>query len=394
MSDQGWDGNVADTGPPADGPPTFPTTPTSRPGWYVDPWGSTHHRYWNGQSWTADTFPNGPATPELSSPASTGAAPPAPGSWSGTEQAAPPPEWSAHAPYLGWVGPPPPGPGIGQPDDEAPPPPKSGRAAFVGALIVGLVIGFGVVTGFVLTVDRHHRSNEPSAASATPQQPGTTQPPLFNPGGSGNPPAPTDPSASVLPGIVIQQAEVPAGTTVLPVPGGDQVSDGESSTLDICNGAFASEALRTARLQVAALDGQNSIAEQTEAVLYANPAATAQAFTELKAAQANCPSTPVTSPIGEPTTTTKFNAAPDGAWPQTPTVDRLAFDLVRTDQSGRADHSVAVYLRRGRVLMGVYFSQPDAASQSAVAGQTTIAGIVNVFATRIAQLPASVVNGG
>jgi hypothetical protein len=51
-----------------------------------------------------------------------------------------------------------------------------------------------------------------------------------------------------------------------------------------------------------------------------------------------------------------------------------------------------VYLRRGRALMGVYFAQPDG-SQIAVADKTTVAGIVGVFESRMANLPASVVNG-
>ena len=41
--------------------------------------------------------------------------------------------------------------------------------------------------------------------------------------------------------------------------------------------------------------------------------------------------------------------------------------------------------------MGLYFPQPDSA-QTAVAGQTTIAGTVNVFDERMAHLPDSVVN--
>ena len=50
-------------------------------------------------------------------------------------------------------------------------------------------------------------------------------------------------------------------------------------------------------------------------------------------------------------------------------------------------------LRRGRILMGVYFAHPDGA-QPAIQGQTTVAGIVDLLAKRIAQVPASVVNGG
>ena len=130
----------------------------------------------------------------------------------------------------------------------------------------------------------------------------------------------------------------------------------------------------------------------TEAVLYGTPAGAAQAFAELQRVAAACPSTPVVSPVGEPTTITRFNAPPDGSWPQTPTVNRLAYDFVTTDNTGQTGHFLAVYLQRGRALVGVYFSQPDQ-PQPAVAGQTTISGIVGVFADRLAKLPANVVGG-
>ena len=174
------------------------------------------------------------------------------------------------------------------------------------------------------------------------------------------------------------------------IPRGNRVTG--AATLDLCNATYPSESERKSRLQVAGVDSQGNVALSTESVLYSNAAATEQAFTELEAAAANCPSSPVPSPVGEPTTTTKFNSAPDGSWAQVEGVDRLAFDFVTTDdQGGDPVQSVAVYLRRGRALMGLYFPRPDSA-QSAVAGQTTIAGIVNVFAERMAHLPDSVVN--
>jgi hypothetical protein len=101
----------------------------------------------------------------------------------------------------------------------------------------------------------------------------------------------------------------------------------------------------------------------------------------------------VISPVGEPTLQTQFNAAPDGSWPQVASVDRAAFDFVTTDASGHSQHMIAVYLQRGRALMGIYFPQPDG-PQAPVDGQTTVAGIVNVFATRMANLATSTVNGG
>lgn len=73
-------------------------------------------------------------------------------------------------------------------------------------------------------------------------------------------------------------------------------------------------------------------------------------------------------------------------------MDRLAFSFTTTDQSGKSFPGLAVYLRRGRALMGIYFAQP-AATPPAVKGQTSIEGIVTLFANRLAALPASVVGG-
>ena len=199
-----------------------------------------------------------------------------------------------------------------------------------------------------------------------------------------------DPDASVLPNLVLQQPDVPSSVNLQLIPNGDQVHG--QTTLDLCNGTFATESRRTARLQVAALDSQGNAVLSTEAVLYPGPSDTTQAFSELKSVAAHCPNSAVASPVGEPTVTTHFFAAPDASWPQVPTVQRQAYSFTATPQSGPVQRSVAVYLRRGRALMGVYFAQPDS-PQPAVNGQTTIPGIVNVFATRLAGLPASAVNG-
>jgi len=215
------------------------------------------------------------------------------------------------------------------------------------------------------------------AAPLTPVVP--TRPTV--PGGSPftptTPAPPADPSASVLSGLVVTQGDVAATALVETDPDGQGVA--ASGTLDLCHGTFPSESLRTARLQVSAFDTQNNRFLSTEAVLYSSPADTAQGLAELKAAAAACAGLP----------TTHFNAAPDAGWPAVAGVERLVFDEVLTDVTGTTQHDVAVYLRRGRVLVGVYFYQPDGTQQS-VAGQTTLAGITNVFAQRIAQLPASV----
>jgi hypothetical protein len=89
--------------------------------------------------------------------------------------------------------------------------------------------------------------------------------------------------------------------------------------------------------------------------------------------------------------TTRFGPAPDAAWPQVRSVERLAFAFDTTDATGETSHSVAVYLRRGRALLGVYFSHAESPS-AVVEGHTAISEIVNAFATRLAKLPVAAIS--
>ena len=165
-------------------------------------------------------------------------------------------------------------------------------------------------------------------------------------------------------------------------------------TLDLCSGTYASESLRTARRQVDLDDRTGQTALSTEAVLYTSPSATAQAFTELKARAANCPQSFLPPPPGEdglPPAKTTFSTPPDGSWPNVAGVDRLAYAFTTTTQDGTSENSVAVYLRHGRALLGLYFSSPGQ-TVPAVAGKTTVEDIVGVFEQRLAQLPAGAVN--
>jgi hypothetical protein len=390
MTDRAPDPDMAASTQPY-GLPFPPVAATAQPGWYPDPWDPGQHRFWDGQAWTPHAFPNGPAAPGFtvsSGPVipdwATQAAPPRPFEAAAPEDAdtPPPPIWSspAHATDqfdTSTAPAPPPGPAGPRKSLRLP----TGRALAVTIVLVAVVVGLvaGVTTYYGIGPSK----SKATAAAPAPQQPTTPTSP------GSTPATPADPAASALNGLVVAQADVAPSVTVQPIANGNQVS-GEA-TLDVCNGTFPSEALRTARLQVAAADSQGNTTLSTEAVLYGSPANSAQAFAELKSVAANCPSTPVVSPVGEPTATTKFNPAPDSSWAQVPDVQRLAFDFVATDTTGQAQHSVAVYLRRGRALMGIYFPQPDG-TQSAVRGQTTIEGISNIFATRMAQLPAATVS--
>ncbi|MDQ2827401.1 MAG: hypothetical protein M3Y04_10660, partial [Actinomycetota bacterium] len=245
-------------------------------------------------------------------------------------------------------------------------------------------IVLGLIVGLLGARALHHPARPTTSALApTPQQQGRS--------GTSTPqttaPTNNDPSATALSSLIVKPADVTAPLSVALLPGGAGLG---VATLDLCNGTFPSDGLRTARLQDAVFDAQDSATLSTEAVLYRDSAATTQAFAELKSAAAACPSTPVQSPDAQSSVVTKFNPAPDAAWPQTATVNRLAYDFTSTDESGQPIHTIAVYLQRGRALMGVYFFQPDG-DQAAIAGQTTVPGIVGVFAGRMAALPSSVV---
>jgi hypothetical protein len=247
----------------------------------------------------------------------------------------------------------------------------------VAVVLVVLAGAIGYAVGLATAPDDSSANN--AAAPATPNQPASPTPSTTNP--------PSTPANRALSGLVVGQADLPGSASVELLPGGNQV-DGET-TLDLCNANYPSEAVRTNRLQVVAINGQN-VTLSTEAVLYQNAAGANLAFSELQNAAAKCPSTPVRSPVGEPTVTTKFGPAPDGSWPQVSGVDRVAYSFTITDEQGNANPSLAVYLKRGRALLGVYFADPS--KIPTVAGQSTAAGIVNVFAQRLAQLPDSVVN--
>lgn len=256
---------------------------------------------------------------------------------------------------------------------ERPPPSPPPRRHHAGMLWTAGVVIFALLffAGFAVTrwvIDPNSTSSPRSSATTTPLQP-------------------TDPNASLLPSLAVRQSDIGSNLSVQLLPHGNLVRG--QPTLDLCNGRYPSEAHRTARFQDAVVDQQGNEVLSTEAVLYSNPAFTVQAFNELRAVAARCPSSPVPSPVGEPTVTTHFNAAPDATWPQTPGVERLAFSFTTVDQSGRSTPGLAVYLRRGRALVGVYFAQSALPQQPSVGDQTTVQGIAGVFAGRLGQASGS-----
>jgi hypothetical protein len=309
------------------------------PGWHPDPWSSTRRRWWTGEAWTFSTV-----------------------------------ELDADEPL-------PPPPTAPEPLTTPPPPPPPGARSRTGP-VLALLLALGLVAGVLGAALLRHNSGPQRTLDTPPRTSPTTgfiRPPTT--------PTTVDPVEEALLSLLVGPADVAPTSTVGLLPGGDGLGQ---ATLDLCNGAYPSESLRQARLQDVVVDEQSQVTLSTEAVLYRDAAGASQALAEVADVAANCPAEAVASPVGEPRVATHFNARPDGDWPQTDTVTRLAFDLTTTDETGQTEHSVAVYLQRGRVLLGVYFPQPDG-PQAPVAGQTSIPGIVGVFAGRVAALPASIV---
>jgi hypothetical protein len=344
---------------------TDATAPKAEAGWYPDPWTPTRRRYWNGSSWTFVT------TDEAAfgdpAPVDAGALPPGHGL----------PDPVSRQPVAAG--------GATGASSEAPAKRKQNPVKWGAAVVVGLLVGFAGIA--LSTRSSDDPDSSPSAAGPAPTGQPSPSLPVSPPSSSPSSPAGNDPSAPALESLVVQPEDVPSAARVVVFPGGIGLNQ---PTLDLCHARYASESRRTARIQDAVLDGQGVLALSTEAVLYGDSGATTQAFSELRSVATECPPTPVQGPAGQPTTTT-FNAAPDSSWPQTPTVNRLAYDVTITEPATPPRRLIAVYLQRGRALLGVYFSQPEATQQLAVEGKTSIEAIVGVFAARMAALPTSVV---
>ena len=281
------------------------------PGWHPDPWFSGQHRYWDGRTWTGDVFPDGPVgsygTPQIAL-RPEGQRPPVAPPTTRSAVAPPPPTWA-------FGGGPPAPTTVFAPWELLEPVPAPQRRRLTPRQINALALAVGLVLGFVVVEKAvEHSGHKKPAAAQTPLTPVVPTVPA-SPSPPSSSPVSNDPSAPLLQRLVVRQQDVTTANRVQLLDGGNQVSG--QTTLDLCNGRFPSEALRSARLQVVEYDGAGAGVLSTEAVLYRHGGDAAQAMQEVEAVAAKCPHSPVVSPVGEPTVTTRFQAAPDASWPTT-----------------------------------------------------------------------------
>jgi hypothetical protein len=151
--------------------------------------------------------------------------------------------------------------------------------------------------------------------------------------------------------VVLKGAQVGPGYRLVERPDGRGVAG--FVTLDMCGFRFASETLRTDRLQVNYVHQGSPVQLSNEVVSY-QPGGAAQAMREVAAAVATCPKTPVSSTVR-------------GVGPLTYRLQRLTTShllpgaiALRLSVSGPmygkhvSETTVAIYQRRGSVLSAVY----------------------------------------
>jgi hypothetical protein len=170
-------------------------------------------------------------------------------------------------------------------------------------------------------------------------------------------PAPGD--TALLGKVVLKASQVGAGFVLSQIPGGRQVQ-GER-TLDFCSLNYPSEALRTARLQVAYTKKGAAFKASNEVVTY-KPGGARQALREVAHAAATCPNGTVKNPpkgvgklVGHTRLLSDSRLLP-GA------VAVLDVDTGVVNGRRLTSNTVVVYQMRGNVLSGVYGTGPSAAA--------------------------------
>jgi hypothetical protein len=150
--------------------------------------------------------------------------------------------------------------------------------------------------------------------------------------------------------IVLSGSQVGSGYKLGNFPFGNSFI-GEP-TLDLCGGSYASETLRTGRLQVRYTHPGHAVAVSNEVVTYAGTGAQ-QALAEVTSVAKSCAQKPVVLRSGTVTETYKVSPLTDSRLPDGSVVVKL--EITATDGKKKVKQTgVAVYQVRGNTLSGVY----------------------------------------
>jgi hypothetical protein len=175
--------------------------------------------------------------------------------------------------------------------------------------------------------------------------------------------------------LVLQPAQVGKGYVSLAQTGGNAVKG--QVTLNLCGTGYASEQLRTTRLQLNYANRSAPVAISNEVVTYRADGA-AQAMREVVRRVARCPHHPIeTGEKGSPKLMFKLTRISD------PHLLR-GYVALRVDVTGTlngkhvATTSYAIYQRRGNVLSGIYSFGGTSAAQRTLALHTAEASARNL----------------
>jgi hypothetical protein len=150
--------------------------------------------------------------------------------------------------------------------------------------------------------------------------------------------------------IVLAGPQVGSGYKLTRFPFGNSFI-GEP-TLDLCGGSYASETLRTGRLQVRYTHPGNAVAVSNEIVTYAGTGAQ-QALEEVASVAKACARKPVVIHAGTVSETYRVSPLTDPKLPAGSVVVKL--EITATNGKKKVEQTgVAVYQVRGNTLSGVY----------------------------------------
>jgi hypothetical protein len=163
--------------------------------------------------------------------------------------------------------------------------------------------------------------------------------------------------------VILSAAQVGQGYVRKLLPGGDSVID--ETTLDLCNGTFPSEALRTDRLQTTYTRSGSSLYLSNEVVDYVSGGAD-QALQEVGATAAACEQKPSVQKQGSVVLT--ISAKPLHTTGLTPGAIAVRLEIVSTDGKKKVrETGIAVYQVEGDTLSGVYTFESGANGAKAIA---------------------------